>query len=188
VLLDFLYLVQPSPILGLSSDFIPVDYELGNVGAGGSDDFFTEVNEIDADIEVMKRKTQNIRSIHQRSLQDIDAQTIETTQEELRKLTEDASNSNKALSTKIRILKGKVRGDPGKQAQAARVEKNYKAGLIEYQKVIVDFQERVRSQIKRQVKIVKPDATEEELEAACEDGQGQVFSQAVCLLLVVFAV
>lgn len=147
---------------------------------GGSDDFFTEVNDIDADIEIMKRKTQNIRSIHQRSLQDIDAQAIESTQEELRQLTEDASVFNKALSTKIRILKGKVRGDPGKKAQAERVEKNYKAALIEYQKVVLDFQERVRSQIKRQVKIVKPDATEEELEAACDDGQGQVFSQAVC--------
>jgi len=157
-------------------------YEMGNVNAGDTGDtgdFFTEVNEIDSDIEVMKRKTQNIRSIHQRSLQDIDAQAIEGTQEELRKLTEDASTSNRALSTKIRILKGKVRGDPGKQAQADRVEKNYKASLIEYQKVIVEFQERVRTQIKRQVKIVKPDATEEELEAACQDGQGQIFSQAI---------
>ena len=146
---------------------------------GDAGDFFTEVNEIDSDIELMKRKTAGIRSVHQRSLQDIDAQSIEATQEELRKLTEDASASNRALSTKIRILKGKVRGDPGKQAQADRVEKNYKAGLIEYQKVVVEFQERVRNQIKRQVKIVKPDATEEELEAACEDGQGQIFSQAV---------
>lgn len=152
------------------------DYEMGKMDAG---DFFTEVNEIDSDIEIMKRKTANIRSVHQRSLQDIDTQSIEATQEELRKLTEDASVSNRALSTKIRILKGKVRGDPGKQAQADRVEKNYKAALIEYQKVVLDFQERVRNQIKRQVKIVNPDATEEELEAACQDGQGQVFSQAI---------
>ncbi|KAF8414753.1 t-SNARE [Terfezia claveryi] len=139
--------------------------------AEDSGDFFTEVNEIDSDIEIMKRKTQNIRSVHQRSLQDIDAQAIETTQEELRKLTEDASASNRALSMKIRILKGKVRGDPGKQAQAERVEKNYKASLIEYQKAVLEFQERVKSQIKRQ----------EELEAACEDGQGQIFSQAIML-------
>lgn len=156
-------------------------YEMNNMQAEDSGDFFTEVNEIDSDIEIMKRKTQNIRSVHQRSLQDIDAQAIETTQEELRKLTEDASASNRALSMKIRILKGKVRGDPGKQAQAERVEKNYKASLIEYQKAVLEFQERVRSQIKRQVKIVKPDATEEELEAACEDGQGQIFSQAIML-------
>lgn len=155
------------------------NYEMTNVQDSGFDNFFNEVNEIDSDIEIMKRKTQNIRSVHQRSLQDIDAQSIESTQEELRKLTEDASASNRALSTKIRILKGKVRGDPGKHAQAERVEKNYKAALIEYQKVVLDFQERVRNQIKRQVKIVKPDATEEELEAACEDGQGQVFSQAL---------
>lgn len=155
------------------------NYEMTNVQGGGMDNFFNEVNEIDDNIETMKRKTQNIRSIHQRSLQDIDAQAIETTQEELRGLTEDASAFNRALSTKIRILKGKVRGDPGKGAQAERVEKNYKAALIEYQKVVLEFQERVRNQIKRQVKIVKPDATEEELEAACEDGQGQVFSQAL---------
>lgn len=154
-------------------------YEMNNMQIEDGGDFFTEVNDIDSDIETMKRKTQNIRSIHQRSLQDIDAQAIETTQEELRKLTEDASASNRALSTKIRILKGKVRGDPGRQAQADRVEKNYKASLIEYQKVVLEFQERVRNQIKRQVKIVKPDATEEELEAACEDGQGQIFSQAI---------
>ena len=127
----------------------------------------------------MKKKTQNIRSVHQRSLQDIDTQAIEGTQEELRQLTEDASASNRALSMKIRVLKGKVHGDPGKQAQADRVEKNYKDALIEYQKVIVEFQERVRTQIRRQVKIVNPDATEQELDAACEDGQGQIFSQAV---------
>lgn len=167
----------------LDIDFIAGGYEMNNMTTGDAGDFFTEVNEIDSDIEVMKRKTQNIRSVHQRSLQDIDAQAIEGTQEELRKLTEDASISNRALSTKIRILKGKVRGDPGKQAQADRVEKNYKAALIEYQKVIVEFQERVRNQIKRQVKIVKPDATEEELEAAVQDGQGQIFSQAVSISL-----
>lgn len=130
-------------------------------------------------MEIMKKKTQNIRSVHQRSLQDIDTQAIEGTQEELRQLTEDASASNRALSMKIRVLKGKVHGDPGKQAQADRVEKNYKDALIEYQKVIVEFQERVRTQIRRQVKIVNPDATEQELDAACEDGQGQIFSQAV---------
>lgn len=149
---------------------------MNDISAG---DFFTEVNDIDSDIDIMKRKTQNIRSIHQRSLQDIDAQAIESTQEELRQLTEDSSASNQALSTKIRILKGKVRGDSGKQAQADRVEKNYKDALIEYQKVITEFQERVRAQIKRQVKIVNPDATEAELDAACQDGQGQIFSQAV---------
>lgn len=164
---------------GYSAGAQQAGYEMNNMQTEDAGDFFTEVNEIDSDIETMKRKTQNIRSVHQRSLQDIDAQAIETTQEELRKLTEDASTSNRALSMKIRILKGKVRGDPGKQAQADRVEKNYKASLIEYQKVVLDFQERVRSQIKRQVKIVKPDATEEELEAACEDGQGQIFSQAI---------
>lgn len=157
----------------------------GDVGdAGDTGDFFTEVNEIDSDIEIMKRKSQNIRSVQQRSLQDIDAGAIESTQEELRKLTEDASASNRALSTKIRILKGKVRGDLGKQAQADRVEKNYKTALIEYQKVVLEFQDRVRTQIKRQVKIVKPDATEEELEAACDDGQGQIFSQAVSHALI----
>jgi len=151
-------------------------FEMSSTNAG---DFFTEVNEIDSDLDLMKRNTQNIRNIHQRSLRDIDAQAIETTQEELRLLTEDASASNRALSMKIRILKGKVRGDPGKQAQADRVEKNYKSALIEYQKVVLDFQERVQNQIKRQVKIVNPDATEEELEIACQDGQAQIFSQAI---------
>ncbi|KAF8472718.1 t-SNARE [Kalaharituber pfeilii] len=146
---------------------------------GGDDEFFREVSEIDHDIENMKRNTQNIKSVHNRSLQDIDTQSIEYTQEELRKLSDDASVSNRALSTRIRILKGKVHGDPGRNAQAERVEKLYKSALIEYQKVVLEFQERVKEQIKRQYKIVKPDATEEELEQACNDGQTQLFSQAV---------
>lgn len=51
-----------------------------------------------------------------------------------------------------------------------------------YQTVEQQYRQKYKQRLERQYKIVKPDATPEEIRAVVEDDNGgQVFSQAVCI-------
>jgi len=145
-------------------------------------EFFREVNELREGIDQVKANITRIESLHQRSLTDIDESTSSQTQHQLDSLVADTSALNKALANRIRRLKGKATTDPSKAPQVNNLDRSFKDALRKYQSVEATFQKRAREQMARQYRIVRPDATEQEVEEACNDGQGQqIFSQAVSL-------
>lgn len=145
-------------------------------------EFFAEVNELREGIDQVKAKITRIESLHQRSLTDIDESTSSQTQHQLDSLVADTSALNKALANRIRRLKGKATTDPSKAPQVNNLDRSFKDVLRKYQSVEATFQKRAREQMARQYRIVRPDATEQEVEEACNDGQNQeIFSQAVSL-------
>ncbi|KAG0138375.1 t-SNARE, partial [Tuber indicum] len=149
-------------------------------GADSQQEFFAEVNELRDDIEQVKANITRIESLHQRSLTDIDESTSSQTHHQLDSLVADTSALNRALADRIRRLKGKAATDPSKAPQVNNLDRSFKDVLRKYQSVEATFQKRAREQMARQYRIVRPDATEQEVEEACNDGQGQqIFSQAL---------
>ncbi|KAL7271588.1 hypothetical protein RUND412_005647 [Rhizina undulata] len=174
--------VEPySPLAG--------NYEMGNMNGGdpqqgyapdNQEEFFAEISEILQGIEAVKANISRIESLHQRSLTDIDESTSSQTQRQLDALVADTSSLNSNLALRIRKLKGKAAQDPSKGPQIGNLDRQFKEVLRQYQGVEANFQKRAREQMARQYRIVRPDATEEEVREACEDTQGQqVFSQAL---------
>ncbi|PWW72062.1 t-SNARE, partial [Tuber magnatum] len=156
---------------------------MNNSGPGGADsqqEFFGEVNELREGIDQVKANITRIESLHQRSLTDIDESTSSQTQHQLDSLVAETSALNSALANRIRGLKGKAATDPSKAPQVNNLDRSFKDVLRKYQSVEATFQKRAREQMARQYRIVRPDATEQEVEEACSDGQGQqIFSQAL---------
>ena len=162
------------------------NYEMANMNDStpgeidSQQEFFREVNELREGIDQVKANITRIESLHQRSLTDIDESTSSQTQHQLDSLVADTSALNKALANRIRRLKGKAITDPSKAPQVNNLDRSFKDALRKYQSVEATFQKRAREQMARQYRIVRPDATEQEVEEACNDGQGQqIFSQAV---------
>lgn len=155
---------------------------------GGSDtqqEFFAEVGELKDVIEHVKANISRIDSLHQRSLTDIDESTSSRTQQQLDSLITETSALNKNLANRIKKLKAKAASDPSKTPQVNNLDRSFKDTLRSYQGVEAAFQKRAREQMARQYRIVRPDASDQEVEEACNDGQGQqIFSQAVRLTIV----
>lgn len=71
-------------------------------------------------------------------------------------------------------------GEPRNKPQVGKVDRKLKSAINEYQQVESDFRKKLSEQMARQYRIVKPEATDEEVRAAIEDtSNNQVFSQAV---------
>jgi len=145
-------------------------------------DFYAEVDQIRGGIESINANIAQIESLHQRSLNDIDEAAQQTTTHRLEALVSETSALNKNLAGRIKTLKGKASRDPTKAPQVGVLDRNFKDSIRKYQLVEKSFADRTREQMARQYRIVRPDATEEEVRQACEDSQGQqVFSQAVSI-------
>jgi syntaxin 1B/2/3 len=87
-------------------------------------------------------------------------------------------NTYRGLVDRARKLKSKP-GSSG-NPQVGRIDRRVKASLQKYQKMDVEYTKRLQEQMARQYRIVRPDASEQEVRQAVEtpDNQ-QVFSQAL---------
>lgn len=161
-------------------------YEMGNVGGGqqpgyGGDDqaFFSELDEIRNGMATVNNNITRIESLHQQSLTDIDESATAQTRRQLEDVVTQTSSLNNNLANRIKALKGKYSRDPNKSPQVGSLDRSFKETLRKYQMVEKNFADRTREQMARQYRIVRPDATDEEVEQACASGEGQVFSQAL---------
>lgn len=150
-------------------------------------EFFAEVDDLRNTIDTITNNIASIESLHGRALNDIDESQLQETDRRMEALSAETSQLNKATTDRIRILKTKAvrSGNTTFENQAKTQERNFKDALIKYREVEKTYADRTRAQMARQFRIVRPDATEEEVRQACEDGSGQqIFSQEVSKPLV----
>jgi len=170
------------PNQGYDQPGVGADYEMSsmNNGADNYQAFFSEATELGEAIDTVKSNISRIETLHQRSLTDIDESASQQTQRQLEVLVTETSALNNNLATRIKSLKAKYGRDPNKGASVGNLDRNFKDTLRKYQLVEKNFADRTREQMARQYRIVRPDATEEEVQSAVEDQQGQqIFSQAL---------
>ncbi|KAH6720717.1 t-SNARE [Leptodontidium sp. MPI-SDFR-AT-0119] len=99
----------------------------------------------------------------------------------------DLGNANSEIMAMFRNLTGKVKeikqkpdsGSPRNSAQVGKVDRDLKECRQKYLQLDAEFNNKVKEQAMRQYRIVRPDATEQEVRAAAEDPNQQMFSQAL---------
>lgn len=92
----------------------------------------------------------------------------------------------RSLTDRVRKVKSSpVSGDPRNAPQVGKVDRRLKKAIQEYQKQDSDFRKQVTEQQMRQYRIVRPEATEDEVRDAVGEGSGQIFQQAVCTPFIV---
>jgi syntaxin 1B/2/3 len=143
-------------------------------GADSGSDILNQCQAIDRTIDELEERLQGLQSLHSRVLND------RATNAEVDRTNSEIMGAYRALGDRLKKVKSNPEsGSPRNAPQVGRVDRRLKKAINEYQRVESDFRRQMQEQQARQYRIVKPDASEEEVREAVEDPNTQVFQQAV---------
>jgi syntaxin 1B/2/3 len=154
-----------------------------NLGAapinGDPNAILNECREIDRSIDDLEYRLQELENAQRRFITSNDLNN-----NQINAIGASIMDSYRALGQRVKRIKSLPEsGNPRNAPQVGKVDRRLKKAINTYQTVESEFRRRVREQQERQYRIVRPDATNEEVQQACEDPNQQIFQQAVRLLL-----
>lgn len=140
-----------------------------------------ECRDIDRGIDSIERNLERLRFLQTRAIDDPDASQGTQTNREIDALGSETMTLYRNFGARIKAIKQqRESGEPRNKPQVGKVDRKLKSAINDYQQVESDFRKKLSEQMARQYRIVKPEATDEEVRAAIEDtSNNQVFSQAV---------
>ncbi|KAI9755519.1 MAG: hypothetical protein M4579_004245 [Chaenotheca gracillima] len=140
-----------------------------------------ECRELDRGVDSIERNLDRLRTLQQRSLDDPDASQQSATNRELDSLSTDTMTLYRNFAARIKNIKSQPEsGSPKNAPQVGRIDRRLKTAINQYQNVERDFRRKLQSQMERQYRIVRPDASDSEVREAVEDTSNQqIFSQAL---------
>lgn len=149
--------------------------------AGGGNSILNECSDIDRGIDQVEQNLGQLRNLHRAALGDTDTTSGSRVNREVDALSSETMSLYRSLVDRVRKVKSSPdSSQPMNARQVERVDRRLKNAIQQYQSVEADYQREMQGQIARQFKIVRPDATEEEVSRAVDGAQGgQVFTQAL---------
>jgi len=158
-------------------------------GAGSSDGmtrFYNQISSIQDELRRFDTNVSRIADLHNRSLNNTDEALSQQNAAALDELVEET----RALSNQIKIQIQDLEKESLPPGQDPRIRRNQTSlvrskfieALQNYQQVEQQYRTRYRQRVERQFKIVKPDATPDEVSAVVQSDQGtggQIFAQAL---------
>ncbi|RCH92998.1 syntaxin, partial [Rhizopus stolonifer] len=156
-------------------------------GVISTDQFFQEVEEVK---ELNKRILDNIlliEELHGTALTNINDEQTEENAYRLEKVVKQTTKLNNECKNKIKAIElSNARmpassGDlPMRKTQHAALKKKFIETIQRYQDIERTFQQKYRQRVERQIKIVQPDATPDEIERVLDsDEPPQIFAQSL---------
>ncbi|KAI9446397.1 t-SNARE [Lactarius indigo] len=158
----------------------------GASAADGMTRFYNQISSIQDELRRFDANVSRISDLHSRSLNNTDEALSQQNVAALDQLVSETRSLSNQIKTQIQELEK----EPVPAGQDARIRKNQTSlvrskfieALQNYQQVEQQYRTRYRQRVERQFKIVKPDATPEEVAAVVQSDQGaggQVFAQAL---------
>jgi len=149
--------------------------------------FFQEVNAITQDIDRFRENINRISNLHSRSLVTITDLEASENEQQLDRLTDETTNLSNNLKNRLKKMESQnLRLTPSGSEALARIphydglKKKFMEAINAYRDTEVAYQKQLKQRMERQYRIVKPDATQEEIDAALESNQGnQIFQQSI---------
>ncbi|KAG7092970.1 hypothetical protein E1B28_009271 [Marasmius oreades] len=157
----------------------------GNVGGGDSmASFYAEVSFLQDGIRTVNDNVARIGDLHSRTLNSTDDAANQRNAAQLDELVEETRKLISNLKTRIKALESQgASGRDGqiRKQQTALVKSKFVEAIQNYQTVEQQYRTKYKQRMERQFKIVKPDATAEEVRAVVNDESsgGQIFQQAM---------
>lgn len=156
--------------------------QVGTTGNNSNDfvQFMNNINEINENLNHYETIINNIDSLHKNLLTQVNEDREIEIRHQLDNLISQASNLQYQLKTDIKSAQQDGLHDANKQAQAENSRQRFLKLIQDYRIIDSNYKDENKEQAKRQYKIVQPEATDEEVEAAISDvGGQQIFSQAL---------
>ncbi|KAI9830180.1 MAG: Plasma membrane t-SNARE, secretory vesicle fusion [Phylliscum demangeonii] len=140
-----------------------------------------EIREIDRGIDAIERNLERLRMVQQQSLGDPNSSQDSPINRERDRLSEDTMTLYRNFVIRMRTIKSQPEsGNPTNASQVGRVDRRLKGAIQQFQTLDSDYRKKLQQQVERELRIVRPDATESEIREAVEDtSNNQVFTQAL---------
>ncbi|KIM29072.1 hypothetical protein M408DRAFT_127739 [Serendipita vermifera MAFF 305830] len=146
----------------------------GDMGA-----FWAEVTAVQDLLKEYNDNVTHVSTLQQRSLNNIDdkqaSQQLDQVAASNRKLSNELKQRIKALQAQG----NDSRDGQTRRQQAGLLKEKFTAALQNYQQVEQRQRNATKNQMERQYRIVKPDASPDEVRAVVDDSGGQIFQQAL---------
>lgn len=156
---------------------------LSGGGTESASNFYDEITSIQGDLKQFNESVSRISELHSRSINITDESAAQRNAAELEDLVADTSALSDTLKRRIKALerqRASGRDAQAKKQQVGLVKSKFMEAIQNYQGVEQQHRQKYKQRLERQYKIVKPDATADEIRAVVEDDNGgQVFSQAL---------
>jgi syntaxin 1B/2/3 len=162
--------------------------EMGDMGNGygapqqaDPNAILNECREIDRNIDVIDQNLGRLRTLQQRSLEDTDESNNTPTNRQLDELSSETMALYRNFAARIKKIKQNPEsGAPRNAPQVGKIDRRLKDTIRQYQTLDAEFRKRLQEHMARRYRIVRPDASDEEVREATENNQGgQIFSQAL---------
>lgn len=145
--------------------------------------FYAEISLLQESIRALNDHVAQIGDLHSRSLSNTDEASHKAALE-LDNLVENTRTLSTSLKGRIQSLERQVgvgRDGQIRKQQTALVKSKFVEAIQNYQTVEQQYRTKYKQRMERQFRIVKPDATPEEVRAVINDegASGQIFQQAV---------
>ena len=153
----------------------------GHPPAADPNAILNQCRDVDRGIDSVESYIDRINGLYRRLLSDADPARENAIRSEADELASETKSLYRNLIERMRGIKGSPdAGSPRNAPQIGKVERRLKAAIQSYQRVQRDFQKGLEAQMARQYRIVRPDATDTEVQEAVQDTSNQqIFSQAV---------
>lgn len=133
--------------------------------------------DIDASIDQVGDRLRNLEGMLDQFVKDPNSAEISKS---LQMEGDDIMKDYRALAGRVKKIKSMHdSGNPRNAPQVGRVDRRLKKAINEYQQIDSNFRRKARDASIRQLRIVRPDATEQEIMEAAEDTNAPIFQQAL---------
>ena len=157
------------------------DHDYAQPAAPDPNAILNHCREVDRGINEVENYINEIDNLHRRLLSDADPARENAIRSEAAELARETKDLYRSLIERMKTIKRSPdAGSPRNSPQIGKVERKLRAAITSYQQVQRNFQKGLEAQMARQYRIVRPDATDAEVQEAVRDSSNQqIFSQAV---------
>lgn len=141
--------------------------------------FWAEVTAVQDMLKEYNDNISHVSNLQQRSLNNIDDQQASQELDQIAATNRKLSNQLKQRIKALQAQGGDSRDGQTRRQQAALLKEKFQAALQNYQQVEQRQRNASKNQMERQYRIVKPNASPEEVRAIVDDSGGQIFQQAL---------
>ncbi|CCD26669.1 syntaxin NDAI_0I01000 [Naumovozyma dairenensis CBS 421] len=142
--------------------------------------FMNRINEINQDLEIYERNINEIEKLQRQLLIQVNEEEESSIRYQLDNIVSQTSSLQNQLKFNIKDAQREGLHDTNKQTQAENSRQKFLKLIQDYRIIESNYKDENKQQAKRQYLIVQPEATEEEVENAISDTNGQqIFSQAL---------
>ncbi|XP_018425166.1 PREDICTED: syntaxin-3 [Nanorana parkeri] len=163
----------------------PEDVDISIDNAAFMDDFFIQIEEIRQNIDKISESVNETKRLHSVILSA--PLPEQKTKDELENLTLEIKKAANNIRSRLKAMEQSIEQDQGQSSADLRIRKSQHSVLsrkfvdvmTKYNEAQVDFRERSKGRIQRQLEITGKNTTDAELEEMLESGNPNIFTSGI---------